>query len=75
MIKKGGLLVLFNRATKRTMVAFVRDVFDSTIVFDFVDVPYSRVITARLTTEQLMDVNALGGFVFDSVILPERKKR
>lgn len=75
LIKKGGLLVLFNRATKRTMVAFVRDVFDSTIVFDFVDVPYSRVITARLTTEQLMDVNALGGFVFDSVILPERKKR
>jgi hypothetical protein len=75
LIKRGGLLVLFNRTAKRAMVAFVREVLDSTIVFDFVDVPYSRVITARLTMEQLLDANALGGFVFDSVILPERKKR
>jgi len=28
-----------------------------------------------LTMEQLLDKNAFGGFVFDSVILPERAKK
>ena len=74
-IKTGSLMVLYNPDIKRTKVAFVQAVLDSTVVFDFVDPPYSRIITARLTMEQLVDSKALGGFVFDSVILPEKKKR
>ena len=74
-IKRGSLMVLYNQAIKRTKVAFVRDVFNSTVVFEFVDPPYSRVVTARLTMDQLLEGGALGGYLFDSVILPERKKR
>ena len=73
--KRGSLMILYNRVAKRTKVAYVRDVVDSIIVFELVDPPYSRVITARLTMDQLQDGGALGGYLFDSVILPERKKR
>jgi hypothetical protein len=71
----GSLMILYNQDLKKTKVTFVRDVVDSTVVFEFVDPPYSRVITARLTKDQLMDKNTFGGFVFDSVILPVRKKK
>ena len=74
-VKRGSLMILYNRAVKRTKVAFVRDVADSIVVFEFVDPPYSRVVTARLTMDQLLEGGALGGYIFDSVILPERKKR
>lgn len=71
----GSLMILYNPELKQTKVAFVRDVVDSTVVFEFVDPPFSRVITARFTKDQLMDKNTLVGFVFDSVILPVRKKK
>jgi len=73
--KKGSLLIFYNSDLKQTKVAFIRDVLDSTIVFEFVDPPFSRVITARLTMDQLLDKNAFGGFVFNAVILPVRKSR
>ncbi len=72
-IKPGSLIVFAHQGSGQIKIAFVRNVFKPTVVFEFVDPPFSRVITARLTTEQLLDKNAFGGFVFDSVILPERK--
>jgi surface antigen len=74
-IKAGGLIVFLHPASAQVKIAFVRSVGTPIVVFDFVDPPFSRVITARLTMEQLLDKNAFGGFVFDSVILPERTKR
>lgn len=73
-IRQGGLLILLNQASNQIKVAMVRAVEKSVVIFDFVDPPFSRVITARLTMVQLLDKNAFGGFVFDSVILPERTK-
>jgi len=74
--KKGSLLILFNPEAQKTKIAFVRDIFtNNTLVFEFVDPPFSRVITARLKIDQLADKSAFGGFVFDAVILPERKSR
>lgn len=73
-IKPGALLV-FIHPTAGIKVAIVRSTFKTSVVFEFVDPPFSRVITARLTTEQLLDKKAFGGFVLDSVILPERKHK
>lgn len=74
-IKAGGLIVFLNPASDQIKVALVRTVNVPFVVFDFVDPPFSRVITARLTMEQLLDKNAFGGFVFNAVILPERTKK
>ncbi|MHC1759060.1 MAG: hypothetical protein AB9917_06085 [Negativicutes bacterium] len=71
----GSLLLFYNPKLHQTRVAMVRDVLDSTVVFDYVDPAYSRVVTARLTIDQLLDNRAFGGFVFDGVILPVRTKR
>ncbi len=73
--KKGSLLLFYNPDSKKTKVALVRDVLGATLVFDFVDPAYSRIITARLTTDQLLDKKAFGGFVFTAAILPVRKSR
>lgn len=72
---KPGALLIFSHPTAGNKVAIVRSVFRTSVVFEFVDPPFSRVITARLTTEQLVDKNAFGGFVVTSVILPERKRK
>ena len=74
-IKAGGLIVFIHPASAQVKIALARSVSVPIVVFDFVDPPFSRVITARLTMEQLLDKNAFGGFVFDSVILPERTKK
>ena len=74
-LKKGSLLIFNNPDSQKTKMAFIREVLDGTLVFEFVDPPYSRVITARLKIDQLMDKNVFGGFVFNAVILPERKGR
>ncbi len=74
-VKKGGLLIFYNQDSNKTKVALIRDIFDTTVVFEFVDPPFSRVITARLSKDQLVDRSAFGGFVFKAVILPERKGR
>lgn len=73
--KKGSLLLLYNSEQQKSKVAFVREVFETTIVFEFVDPPFSRVITARLNMDQLLDKNAFGGYIFSAVILPERKAK
>ena len=73
--KPGSLLLLFNAEKKQSMVAIVRRVVDKSLVFDFVDPPFSRVVTTRLTVEQLSDKKAFGGFVFDWLILPERTSK
>jgi hypothetical protein len=74
-VKKGSLLVLYNPEAQKYKIAFARDVIDSTLIFEFVDPPFSRVITARLKLDQLMEPSAFGGFVLNAVILPERKRK
>ena len=74
-IKKNSLLIFYNPDLQQTKVAFIREILGTIVVFEFVDAPFSRVITARLTQEQLLDKKAFGGFVFSAVILPERKKK
>ena len=74
-IKPGGLIVFLHSASGQIKIAVVRTVSIPVVIFEFVDPPFSRVITARLTMEQLLDKNSFGGFVFDSVILPERVKK
>lgn len=74
-IKAGGLIVFRHSTTGQIRIAITRVVAAPFVVFDFVDPPYSRVITARLTMEQFLDKGAFGGFVLDSAILPERTKK
>lgn len=74
-VKKGSLLIFHNQESRRTKVAIIREVSESTVVFDHVDLPFSRVVTTRLTVEQLQDAKAFEGFVFYAAILPERKNR
>ncbi len=74
-VKSNGLLLLKNSTKNLYMVAVVRTVEKPVIVFDFVDPSFSRIITARLTMEQLLDKNAFGGYVFEATVLPERTKK
>lgn len=74
-IKTGGILLFFHHSSRQAKVAIVRSVIKPIVIFEFVDPPFSRVITVRLTNEQLSDKNSFGGYVFDSVILPERKRK
>lgn len=74
-VKQGGLMLLRHPTANQYKVAVIRKVEKPVVIFEFVDPPFSRVITARLTMEQLLDKNAFAGFVFDSVILPERAKK
>lgn len=75
LIKKGSLLIWDHPKRNRTIVAFVREVTGPVIIFDFVDTAFSRIITARLTHEQMLDSRAFGGLVFQAAILPLRKNR
>lgn len=73
-ITAGGLLLMFHPTANKYKVAIVRSVENPVVVFEFVDPPFSRVITARLTMEKFRDQSAFGGYVFDAVILPERSR-
>lgn len=73
--KPGSLLLFKHIETGLFKVASVRDDLGGVIVFEYVDPSYARVVTARLAVEQLADKSAFGGFVFSTLILPEKKKR
>ena len=68
-------MLLLQPTVNQYKVAVVRTVEKPVVIFEFVDPSFGRVITARITMDQLLDKNAFGGFVFDSVILPERTKK
>ena len=74
-IKPGSLMILQHVETAQIKVALVREGIGSTVVFEFVDPPNSRVITARLTLEQLADKSSFGGYVLKAMILPEKKRK
>ena len=73
--KSGSLLLFRNAQTEEFKVASVREDLGGAVVFEYVDPAYARVITARLTMEQMADKAAFGGYVFSGLILPEKKKR
>lgn len=71
----GSLLLLEHNETKAIVVGIVREIYPSVVVFDFVDTPFSRVNTMRLTFAQLVDPKAFGGYVFKAYIWPELTKK
>ena len=74
-IKPGSLLIFQQADSKQIKVASALETIGNVLVFEYVDSPFSRVITARLTIEQLSDKTAFGGYVFQALIVPEKKTR
>jgi len=75
IIKPGSLMILQHFDTAQIKVAVVRESLGNIVVFEFVDPSFGRVITVRLTVEQLMDKTSFGGYVFKALILPEKKRK
>lgn len=71
----GALLLLEHVTTKNIVVGIVREIYPSVAVFDYVDTPYSRVNTLRLTFQQMLDPKAFGGYVFKAYIWAEQVKK
>ena len=74
-IKPGSLLIFQHFSSGQIRVASIRETAGNSVVFEYVDTPYGRVITTRLTVEQLSDKTSFGGYVFKALIVPEKKRR
>lgn len=73
--KPGSIMLLKHVQTGQIKVVSVQELIGNVVVFEYVDSSHARVITSRLSVEQLSDKAAFGGYVFSSLILPEKKKR